>query len=104
MGFRKPCLKCNQLTTDGSYCRACRPVRVESPERRARKAQLYNSDYRRQAKQLKATATHCHICNRAFEYGDRVEADHLIPGEKNSPLAPSHRVCNQRRGNKPLQA
>jgi len=75
---------------------------VESPERKAKKRELYNSTYRKRAKQMKSQATHCHICNKAFEFGDRVEADHLIPGQADSPLAPAHRKCNQQRGNTPL--
>ena len=82
----------------------CRPVRVDSPERKAKKQAKYGGDYRRRAKQIKSQATHCHICNKAFGYGDRVEADHLIPGEPGSPLAPAHRECNRKRGNTPLSA
>jgi 5-methylcytosine-specific restriction endonuclease McrA len=99
MGFRKPCLKCNQLTTEGSYCKGCRPVRIESPERKAKKAALYNSDYRRQAKLIKQTATHCHICGKLFAWGDAIEADHIFPSQVDGPLAPAHRACNRRKGN-----
>jgi len=102
MPFNKPCLKCGQLTR-ASYCDGCRPVKVDSPERKAKKQALYGGDYRRRARAVKSSATHCHLCNKPFEYGDRVEADHLIPGDPDSPLAPAHRICNQRRGDKPLQ-
>lgn len=66
------------------------------------KAKLYNSKYRKQAKLIRETATHCHLCGQAFVEGDRVEADHLIPNDVESPVAPAHRLCNQRRGAKPL--
>jgi hypothetical protein len=102
MPFKKPCLKCNQITTGGSYCDGCRPRKVDSPERKAKKQAMYGGDYRRRANAMKSSATHCHLCNKPFQYGDRVEADHLIPGNPNSPLAPAHRVCNQRRGDTPL--
>ena len=102
MPFNSPCLTCGKLTRGNSYCGGCKPIRVDSPERKAKKRELYNADYRRRAKQIKAVATHCHLCGGVFQYGDRVEADHLIPGDPGSPLAPAHRKCNQRRGNKPL--
>lgn len=102
MGFAKPCLKCNQLTRGGSYCDGCRPIRVDSPERKAKKQALYGGNYRRRARAVKTSAIACHICRQLFKDGDRIEADHLIPGNPDSPLAPAHRECNQRRGNKPL--
>ena len=103
MPFKKPCLKCNRITTGNSYCDNCKPHKPDSPQRKAKKAALYGGDYRRRANAIKATATHCHICNKLFEYGDRVEADHIYPelGHE-SPLAPAHRHCNQKRGNKPI--
>jgi hypothetical protein len=76
--------------------------RVDSPERKAKKQALYGGDYRRRAQAVKNSATHCHICNKAFEWGDTIEADHLIAGNPDGPLAPAHRICNQRRGNTPL--
>jgi hypothetical protein len=72
---------------------------VDSPERKAKKAALYNNDYRKHAKLIKQTATHCHICNKPFAWGDTVEADHLFPGQIDSPLLPAHRECNRIKGN-----
>jgi 5-methylcytosine-specific restriction endonuclease McrA len=77
-------------------------VKVDSPERKAKKQALYGGDYRRRARAVKSSATHCHLCNKPFEYGDTIEADHLIPGNPDSALAPAHRTCNRRRGNKLL--
>ena len=77
-------------------------ARASDPVRYQRKRELYNNAYRKAAKELKATATHCHICKQPFVEGDRVEADHLIPGSNEGGLAAAHRLCNQRRGNRPL--
>lgn len=110
MGFNKPCLVCGVLSR-GTRCpehqaelnRKKEQHRVETPERKAKKRLLYNNpQYQAARKQLLATATHCHICKKAFTPSDKIEADHLIPGHPMSPLAPAHRLCNQRRGNKPL--
>jgi hypothetical protein len=106
--FLRPCLECGTLAR-GSRCQTHQAIldrknneRKNTYERRRRKAALYDSNYRKQARAVKANATHCHICGKAFVYGDRVEADHLDAGNPNSQLAAAHRLCNQRRGNKPL--
>ena len=105
--FPKPCLTCNQLTTGASYC-ATHQQGVDERERerqRIRKAgrTLYNNThYRKQRAYLKATATHCHLCKQAFTSRADITADHLIPGNPDSPLAAAHSLCNSRRGNKPL--
>lgn len=105
--FPKPCLICNQLTTGASYC-AVHQTQADEKEKlrqRGRKAgrTLYNTkEYRRGRAWLKATATHCHICKQAFINRNDITADHLIPGDPQSPLAAAHSLCNSRRGNKPL--
>lgn len=73
-----------------------------SSYRAQKKSQLYNYAYRKQAKLIRETATHCHICKEPFKDGDRIEADHLIPGSNEGGLAAAHRLCNQQRGAKPL--
>lgn len=107
--FPRPCVKCRQLFVAASdYCDACRPQKIEggstrkpdSAERKNKKALLYNSTYRARAKVLRATATHCHICKQAFTNRKLIEADHLVPGNPLSPLAPAHRSCNIKKSNK----
>lgn len=105
----QPCSVCGTLTKGTSRCDAHeREYRIRRDRARqgrvdtARKSNLYNSAYRREAKLIRDNATHCHICQQPFVEGDRIEADHIIPGLEGSPLAPAHRLCNQRRGNKPL--
>ncbi len=63
---------------------------------------------------LRAQALPCHLCGRPIDYslpaGDpwSFEVDEIVPVSKGgSPIdranvAPAHRICNQRRGNKPL--
>jgi hypothetical protein len=100
--FKKPCLKCGALIRGASYCGGCAPVKVDSPERKAKKKALYGGDYRRRAQAVKNSATHCHICSKPFEWGDTIEADHLH-ATPDSPLLPAHRTCNRLKGNKPSQ-
>ena len=106
--FHRPCLVCGELSK-GTRCatheRAYRQLREskrDTPERQARKQALYGGNYRKRRQALLATATHCHICRKAFIFGDKLEADHLEAGNPDSPLAPAHAYCNQSRGNKPL--
>jgi hypothetical protein len=107
--FPKPCLKCKALFKARSeYCDACRlekkprekAPRIYSAERKARKAFLYGGGYPARARVVRETATHCHICKQAFTDRTLIQADHLIPGNPESPLAPAHRTCNARKGNK----
>jgi len=105
--FPKPCLTCNQLTTGGSYCETHqKTVDAKEAQRQAvrkRGRVIYNdAAYRRGRALLKATATHCHLCKQPFIDRNQITADHLIPGQVDSPLAAAHLVCNSRRGNKPL--
>lgn len=109
MAFNKPCLVCGVLSR-GTRCathqaeldRARDAKRDSDPRRKEKKKHLYTSAYRKQAAWIRATATQCHICKGGVRPGDPFEADHLQPGDPQSALAPAHRSCNQRRGNKPL--
>lgn len=104
--FARACLGCKQLTSNGSYCTNCSKaferVRDANPTRRQKKATLYGGTYRKQAKQVRQTATTCHLCGEGARLNDPWEADHLTPGDPHSALAAAHRSCNQKRGNKPL--
>ena len=111
MRFNRPCLKCNTLHRDkGDYCASCRSEyerkREADPARMARKRIMYGGDYRaRRASMVTETIQNnlpCHICKKNFTSLSEITADHLIPGNPNSPLAPAHKSCNSSRGNKPL--
>jgi hypothetical protein len=104
--FKKPCLICGQLSY-GSHCeehayqiQQVRDARKNTPARRAKKKALYGGDYQQRRKIALAGATHCYLCHEAFTLTDRIEADHLIPTNPQSPLVAVHRLCNQRKGNK----
>jgi hypothetical protein len=107
--FPQPCSVCGKLTKESSLCevheremKARRARSRQSPERQALKSQLYNYAYRQEAKRIRETATHCHICRQPFVEGDKIEADHLIAGDIGGALLPAHRRCNQSRGAKPI--
>jgi hypothetical protein len=78
---------------------------VIEAKRRLRKmaSGQYSGDYKARAKQVRDTAVLCHICKEGFRADDPWQADHLIPGNPVSPLAPAHRSCNAKRGNKPIE-
>lgn len=107
--FNQPCTVCGLLTKGSSLCEthALQKSRQrgrarDSRQNTERKGQLYNYAYRKEAKRIKAEATHCHLCGVAFVEGDKVEADHLVAGLIGGSLGAAHRLCNQRRGNRPL--
>lgn len=106
MKFKRPCLDCGTLTINKSRCDA-HQKRIDDLMN-ARRAQVkkdtgqYSGDYRKRAKLVRDTATICHLCGEGSRHNDPWQADHLIPGDPDSPLAAAHRSCNARRGNKPL--
>ena len=105
--FPKPCLACGALTQGLSYCTTHQEEKdklnaVRLQEYKKRKSNIYDYDYRRRAKLVRETAIICHLCSEPARFNDPFEADHLLPGDKSSPLAAAHRSCNQKRGNKPL--
>jgi hypothetical protein len=69
---------------------------------KARRPNLYDTNYRKKAKIIRDTAIYCHLCKEPARPNDPFTADHIVAGDKESPLAPAHRSCNSSRGNKPL--
>ena len=65
---------------------------------------------------LKAQGLPCHICGMVIDYslpaGDPMsfEVDEIVPVSKGgspidrSNVAAAHRICNERRGNRPIEA
>ena len=103
MPFMKPCLDCGTLSY-GSRCDLHQKNvdRLKDLRRANKKSNLYNTQYRKRAAQVRQTAIICHICHDGARANDPWQADHLIPGDPDSPLAAAHRSCNAKRGDRPL--
>lgn len=102
-GVKRPCIGCGSLTGAGSYCEPCRLER-ERKRSLARGSRHYTGDYRRRAKIVRESPGPCWICGEGDRDGDIWTADHVVPGQVDSPLAKAHRSCNSRRGNRPISA
>lgn len=99
-GVQRPCLDCGRLSATGNRCEPCRLEngRRLDAKRDQSKRQHYSGDYRRRAKAVRESATHCWICGDTARPNDPWQADHVVPGEPDSPLLPAHRSCNIRKG------
>lgn len=104
MKFKKPCLKCGTLGEPGkAYCPLHETERMKRINDAKNQRTLYRSTaYRNARKLIKEQATHCHLCGQPFTNREEITADHLIAGNPASPLAPAHRTCNSKRGNKEI--
>lgn len=107
MAFNKPCIICGTLSK-GTRCpehqqeldKRKQAAKESDPTYKAKKATLYGYAHQKARQQLKATATHCHICSKPFTQTDSIDADHIIAGNPHSPLLPAHARCNRSKGNK----
>jgi hypothetical protein len=106
MAFMRPCISCGKLTRGSNRCEEHKRPQYRTDEqiaeRNAKKKVLYSSAYRKAAKQVRDNAVVCHICGKGANPHDPWQADHLIPGDPMSPLAPAHRSCNASRGDKKI--
>lgn len=106
--MKRACLDCGQLTDNNSRCPGCttrraRTYRTGRPTPPRHRPHHTDPNYRRISKQLRTewTAdplTRCWLCGDHARLGDPWQADHVFPGQLDSPLAPAHRSCNARRG------
>lgn len=94
--MNKPCLDCG-TPTPRTRCATC--TRNHTRNRRGRPH--YAGNYRQRAAAIRAAAHTCWLCGGGPKQEDPWQADHIFPGDPTSPLAPAHRSCNARRGNKP---
>jgi len=105
--FKRPCTQCGKLSLNGARCEDCDAPRVAAEKarqsKRKRNRPQYSGDYRKRAKAVREAAVVCHICGDGARDNDPWHADHIIPGDPASPLAPAHKSCNESRGNKPLR-
>lgn len=104
--FAQPCLDCGKVTRNGARCpkhAAVKEAQWDAPKAaRKRATGQYAGDYRKRARLIRETAQYCWICGGPVDLYDPMQADHVIPGDPDSPLAPAHRSCNAARGNKPM--
>jgi len=90
----RACIECGQLSAH-TRCRRCASSREQ---RRYRNRPHYHGDYKRRAAEVRANAQVCWLCKQGPNPDDPWTADHLIPGDPDSPLMAAHRSCNSRRG------
>ena len=102
MGFAKPCLDCGTLTRTGNRCEKHQAILMAGIDARKQERIHYKGDYQARAKAVRDSATHCWLCGEPRRSNDPFTADHVQPGNPDSPLMPAHRSCNSRRGNKPI--
>jgi len=101
MPIQRPCLNCGLLTTQTTRCETCNKIRQSQLPKKDR--QHYKGNYKKRAKAIRDTATHCWLCGETAKPNDPWTADHVIAGNPDSILAAAHRSCNSRRGNRPTQ-
>jgi len=105
--FAIPCSSCGVLTrNEGARCDIHKAQHEQQRELRRQLVKKatgqYSGDYKKRAKFVRDNAIACHICGLGELPNDPWNADHLIPGDPDSPLLPAHASCNRKRGNKPL--
>ena len=101
--IRKPCLTCGVLIDSGSRCETCRLERERKRDAQRGPRTLYSGDYKRRAREVRQNAVQCWICGGPARESDPWTADHIYPGQYDSPLAAAHKSCNSARGNKPFE-
>ena len=104
--FKQPCMDCGKLTRHGSrgeeHSAAVNKYADFKKAERKRLTGQYSGDYRKRAKEVRESATICWLCGDGARRDDPWQADHVVPGDPYSVLAPAHRSCNAARGNKPV--
>lgn len=103
----RPCITptCPALT-NATRCHACQ--QAHDRERNTRRTH-YQGGYHQAAARLRNEAnadptTRCWLCGLLRIDGDPWTADHVRPGDPDSPLAVAHRSCNSSRGDGTRQA
>ncbi len=98
--FRVPCLDCGGLTRGRNRCdRHYREYLVKYEARRNR--EHYKGNYQTRAKKVREGATVCWLCLEPFTDRADITADHYYPSDPFSPLLAAHKLCNNKRQNKP---
>jgi hypothetical protein len=89
------CVDCKRISTRQTRCEQCE--RLRNQHRNASRTHLQGS-YKREAKLVRESATHCWLCGEGHRADDPFTADHVVPSDPRSALLPAHRSCNSRRG------
>lgn len=105
--MKKPCLDCGR-PADATRCVRCagRFEQIRQNQQTARRQagigarRPYDGDYRRRAKAVREATVACWLCGEGWRPNDPWQADHIRPGDPDSPLAGAHRSCNIARANK----
>ena len=109
MRHPRPCLECGKLSLD-NRCEDCNKQfkakerkRLQSLPKLRDKSAYYDSTFRKQAKAIRESATHCYLCSQSlWDLSGAflgVEVDHVYPSKGNaSPLLPAHPSCNKSKG------
>ena len=91
----RPCIECGTLSAS-TRCVICQR------EREAKRPRShYAGSYSRRAREVREGAVVCWVCGEGAKDSDPWQADHIYPGEPDSPLLPAHRSCNIRRTHTP---
>lgn len=113
------CLACGRSTTEtiGGFCRQCAVDFKAAKPKRKKQTRYANGSARRKVRAwLKDQGRPCHLCGGAIDYSlpaghpMSFEVDEIVPVSKGgspidpSNVAPAHRICNERRGNKSLES
>ena len=113
------CLACGRSTTEtsGGFCRQCAVDFKAAKPKRKKQGRYANGSARRKVRAwLKDQSRPCHLCGGAIDYSlpsghpMSFEVDEIVPVSKGgspidpSNVAPAHRICNERRGNKDLES
>jgi recombinational DNA repair protein (RecF pathway) len=87
----RPCLGCGALV-NATRCAGCQREKESTRVR-----PHYGGQYAARARKVREGAVVCWLCGDVARAGDPWQADHVLPGEADSPLLPAHRSCNIRR-------
>lgn len=98
MSIKKPCIVCGTLTDGNARCELHRLNEVNARARRRGRRLHYDGAYAKRAAYVRAHAIQCWLCGEGARAHDPWTADHVRPGDPDSPLLPAHRSCNSSRG------
>jgi hypothetical protein len=103
-GVPRLCLDCGARTFTGSRCQAHQSQLMARMDAARGPRPQYAKGYTAAARKVRANATACHWCGEGFTLDNPVQADHVLPGDPDSPLVPACRRCNNARRRRPSRS